>query len=658
MGTTPDAGTTPDLGTSAGTSQQPDRLSRLIDGLVSRWGSWGPTLSADGSQVAFLSDRRGQPEVWICPAEPVNGEAEAARALELSEDPVTSVTWSADGEWLAYTVAPDGGVRTHVWVVRPSGEDARLVAGSAYEHATLGPWSRTGHQLVVSVPRASISTVSRCDLVDPATGERERIAHGGLVQVLDICANERLVLLRGGRRGAHYCVTLDRHADQDHPLLPYPHTGSTESALMRPNAWSGRRDEVTAYLVTDAGQPRAVLTGVDLQVDGVRGSAGVLAARDDGELEAIDADDDGRQLTLVWNVQGLSVLELYDVCADTRTTVESLPGSVITGCVMARNGRSALVSVESPTSPSRLWRLDVAALTWSPVDGCSAPVEEPLVEPTLEHLLAHDGLPLSGWLYRGRGAGPPGPVLLSFHGGPEAQERPQFSAQHQLMAASGITVFAPNVRGSTGFGRQFAHLDDRNGRYNAINDVLSCVNFLIGRGVADPARIGISGRSYGGYLTLAGLVHYPQLFAAGVDICGMSDLLTFFRDTEPWIAEAAVTKYGHPEHDQALLEDLSPLHHADQIAAPLLVVHGEHDTNVPIGEARQIVAALTANGQPVDYLELLGEGHDYRLQSSRRILLERMVRFLGSHLQSDTAAAQSGNGVAPGAENDASFTAA
>ncbi|HEX8509772.1 MAG TPA: S9 family peptidase [Propionibacteriaceae bacterium] len=604
----------------------------LIEELVGSWASWGPTLSADGSRVAFLSDRRGKPEIWVCAAvTPPGVEPEPAQLLDLFEDPVTSVTWSADSEWLACTVAPDGGVRTHVWVVRPDGSDLRQVAGSAYEHATLGPWSRTGHQLVVSVPRASLSTVSRCDLVDPMTGERERIAHGGLVQVLDVSADERLVLLRGGRRGAHYCVTLDRHVDQDHPLLPYPHTGSTETALLRPNAWPGRSQELSAYLVTDAALPRAVLMGVDLGRDGVRGNAGVLAAREDGELEAIDADDEGRLLTLAWNVRGRSVLELFDATTGRCTEVPSLPGAVLNGCVLARNGGSVLVSVEGPQSPSRLWRLDIATLAWTPVDG-QPPHRRVLAEPTLEHFVAHDGLPLDGWLYRAPRHAGPGPVLLSFHGGPEAQERPGFSPQHQVLADSGITVFAPNVRGSTGYGRQFAHADDRLGRYAAINDVLSCVNFLISAGIADPDRIAISGRSYGGYLTLAALVRHPEVFAAGVDICGMSDLLTFYRDTEPWIAEAAVTKYGHPEHDQALLEDLSPLHRADQITAPLLVVHGEHDTNVPIGEARQIVAALQARGHPVRYLELPGEGHEYRRQSSRALLLTTMVEFLTAEL--------------------------
>ena len=214
--------------------------------------------------------------------------------------------------------------------------------------------------------------------------------------------------------------------------------------------------------------------------------------------------------------------------------------------------------------------------------------------------------------------------MLSLHGGPEAQERPVFSPQHQVLAAAGIAVFAPNVRGSSGFGRAFVHADDRYGRYDAIADVASCAQYLSSR-VADPGRIAVTGRSYGGYLTLAALVSYPDVFAAGVDICGMSDLLTFYRDTEPWIAEAATTKYGDPVTDATLLRDLSPLHHVERIVAPLLVVHGELDTNVPIGEAHQIVAALRALDRPVDYLQLAGEGHEYRRAASRIALIETIT---------------------------------
>src|SRR4029450_1763609 len=205
---------------------------------------------------------------------------------------------------------------------------------------------------------------------------------------------------------------------------------------------------------------------------------------------------------------------------------------------------------------------------------------------------------------RPRGQIGPGPAMLSLHGGPEAQERPTFNPQHQAMIPAGTTLFPPNIRGSSGFGRAFVHADDVHGRRDAFDDVLACRDFLVGNGIADPGRIAVRGRSYGGYLTLASLAFSPGLFAAGVDICGMSDLQTFFRDTEPWIAAAAVSKYGDPERDQTLLKAISLLHAAANIDVPLLVVHGALDSNVPIGEARQLVGALRRLGRPVEYLQL------------------------------------------------------
>jgi dipeptidyl aminopeptidase/acylaminoacyl peptidase len=252
----------------------------------------------------------------------------------------------------------------------------------------------------------------------------------------------------------------------------------------------------------------------------------------------------------------------------------------------------------------------------------------PLVTPTLETFAGRDGLPLTGWLYRAPGSAMAGPAALSLHGGPEAQERPGFDPHHQALAAAGIAVFAPNIRGSSGFGREFVHADDLHGRDDAFADVLAAAEHLVTEGIADAERIAVTGRSYGGYLTLASLAFSPGVFAAGIDICGMSDLVTFYRDSEPWIAAAAVSKYGHPERDRALLEAISPLAAADRIDVPLLVVHGEHDTNVPIGEARQIVSALQQLGRPVEYLQLESEGHTFRRADSRKLLARTMLRFL------------------------------
>jgi dipeptidyl aminopeptidase/acylaminoacyl peptidase len=383
---------------------------------------------------------------------------------------------------------------------------------------------------------------------------------------------------------------------------------------------------------TDAGLPRRAMVVVPLGAEGWGGVSGVIASREDAVLEGLDADDAGRQLLLVWNESGRSELELFDTVTRIGRRLPGLPGAVVSGALLSRDGRRVILAVEGPHRPRELWCLSTRTQVWTRVAEATALPESELVEPELISYPAHDGLPLTGWLYRVPGATTPGPAMLSLHGGPEAQERPVFSPQHQAMVAAGIAVLAPNIRGSSGFGRAFVHADDGHGRRDAFEDVVTSADELVRLGVAAQDSIAITGRSYGGYLTLAGLAFYPGYFAAGVDICGMSDLQTFYRDSEPWIAEAAKSKYGDPDTDTALLAAISPLHRAENIDVPLLVVHGELDTNVPIGEAHQIVQALRDLGRPVEYLQLDGEGHEYRRTDSRTLLITTMLGFLSSVL--------------------------
>jgi dipeptidyl aminopeptidase/acylaminoacyl peptidase len=610
---------------------QVEAAAALADALVDAWGSWGPNMTPDAARVAFISDRSGVPQVYIQDVV-LDGQQPAARHIQLSDDPVTKVRWAADSGWLTVEVATDGGVRTAVWVVRPDGSDARRVAGDAETHAELGPWTRSGHRFVVTMPGAVEGAPTRCYLADPATGRLDPLAEGDLIHVLDVSLEERFIVVRDGERGQQFVVVVDRLTDEDLSVLPPGATGSTDVALIRP-APEEHSGPVYVYLASDVGLPRRQLIGVPFGPNGWRGEPRTLAARDDAELEFVDADDAGRLLLLVWNVAGRSELELMDTATGGRTPITGLPGLVAADPVLSRDGSSVVLGVQGPTRPRELWHLDTTTHAWTRVTSAPPLPRQRLVVPRLETFAGRDGLPLTGWLYRAPGhLKEPGPVAIYLHGGPEAQERPSFSPQHQGLAAAGITVFAPNIRGSSGFGREFVHADDLTGRYAALADVLAAADHLVTTAVADPERIAVTGRSYGGYLTLASLAFAPGVFAAGVDICGMSDLVTFYRDSEPWIAAAAVSKYGHPERDRALLEEISPLASANLIDVPLLVVHGEHDTNVPIGEAHQIVAALRALDRPVEYLELRGEGHDYRRAHSRKRLNRAMLAFLTAAL--------------------------
>ncbi len=613
-----------------------NEVEELARELVAAYGAWAPMMTSDASRVAFVSDRTGTPQLWVQDVPGPGAERPEPQLIPLGSDPVLSVGWSPDDQWISCSVATGGGVRTEVWVTRPDGTDTRRVAGGPHPvhggHAVLGPWAREGHGLVVTLAHDDPTVPHECIRIDPSTGERTLIAQGGLIAMLDLSADGRFALLRDGTRGQQFCRLVDRSRDEDYPLLPWAETGSTDVGLLRPPP-AGDDADMTVYLVTDAGRSRRELVAIGLFDGGRRAGAGTLAARSDAELEFADADAAGERVLCVWNVHGRSEVEFVDTATGERHPVPDLPGEVVSTSVLSRDASCAVLAVEGPAQPRRLWRLDCVTLAWTPVTAASLHPPVDLVAPQLVEFDAHDGLPLSAWLYPAR-AGVGGPAMISLHGGPEAQERPVFSPQHQVMAAAGITVLAPNIRGSSGFGRAFVHADDRWGRFDAIRDIADCARILAVRNLADPRRIAVTGRSYGGYASLLALTRHGPAFAAGVDICGMSNLHTFYRDTEPWIAAAATTKYGDPVRDAALLAQISPLHAAASITVPLLVVHGELDTNVPRGEATQIVQRLRSLGRDVEYLELAGEGHEYRRAESKLLLLRTLTDFLARVLSS------------------------
>jgi dipeptidyl aminopeptidase/acylaminoacyl peptidase len=588
--------------------------------------SWRPTLAPDGRSVAFVSDRSGTPQAWV--TELVDGHA---RLLPTGFDPVHRVRWSPDGRWIACLVAPDGAARTEVWVIRPDGGDLRQVAGFGDHTATFGEWSHHSSQLAVAETGGPHND-SRAFLLQPDSGRRQPLRQADLLAALDVSADDRWALLRHGPRSARWLevVTVDR--DTRRPVLRSGH-GSTDAGHFV-------ADTSTVLVRTDVDRDLAALLAVDLTDPSAEPR--VAAERDDAELEAFTVSGDGSTAALLWNVNGgRSDLTFLDPRTFAARPGPTLPGAVISDVELSPDGRVLVCTAQGPDQPRTIWRVDVASGKVHPVTyGPAAIVPDVDMTPTLERFAARDGLALTGWLYRS-GDGP-GPTALWFHGGPESQHRPTFSPLFRDLVARGINVFAPNVRGSSGFGRRFVNADNRERRHAAIDDVAAAVDHMVARGVADPARVGCMGRSYGGYLTLAALVRFPDLFAAGVDVCGMADLETFYERTEPWIAAAAVTKYGHPEHDRELLRELSPLHRIDRLRAPLLVVHGAHDTNVPLHEAEQVVAALDARRATWQFLRFADEGHEILARENRAYYIRAVGDWFVTHLDAASAGAPVG----------------
>ncbi|PYU27416.1 MAG: hypothetical protein DMG32_07085 [Acidobacteria bacterium] len=198
-------------------------------------------------------------------------------------------------------------------------------------------------------------------------------------------------------------------------------------------------------------------------------------------------------------------------------------------------------------------------------------------------------------------------------------------------------VFAPNVRGSSGYGKRFVNLDNGPLPVNGVKDIESCVKYLVDSRIADPKRIGVTGGSYGGYMTMAGVTEFPDLFAAGVDLFGIVNFATFFQHTEPWMAAISTVEYGDPVTQADLLKRLSPLYKLDRVKAAIMVQHGANDTNVPVIEAEQIVNNLRSRGVPVEYILFPDEGHGFRRMSNRIRSTVSMVEFFNKYINTGAA---------------------
>ena len=193
-------------------------------------------------------------------------------------------------------------------------------------------------------------------------------------------------------------------------------------------------------------------------------------------------------------------------------------------------------------------------------------------------------------------------------------------------------MFAPNVRGSSGFGKRFVNLDNGALRFDAIQDIASTVIYLTENGIAKSGRIGIMGGSYGGYMTMAGLAEFPDDFAAGVNLYGVVNFKTFFEQTEPWMASISKIEYGDPETEGELLDALSPIHKLDRVKAPTLVLHGANDTNVPVYEAEQVVEKLRERQIPVEYILFPDEGHGFHNEDNRIAAATAIVNWFRQYL--------------------------
>ena len=581
---------------------------------------WSPTFAPDGEQLAFVSDLTGSPQVWRMPIS--GGFPQAVTAFE---EQVSCVIWSPDGQWLAVESAPGGGMNSQIDIVRPDGSDRRRLTAGGSSNNLLSAWTRDGHCLLFSSNMDHADSMD-CFRICMDSGQLDKLASNrGTGQVEDASLDgKKLLISRVVYRGDNNIFLAEPCHEREQILTPHDPLASFGNARFF-------RDEATVYAISNRDSDLACLCRLSLDGD----SDWITArAREDAELVEFAMSANGELAALIWNIAGRHELELMQPADGVTGRIIDLPAEIVDSLQFSPDGLLVALCITGARSPQDIWVLDTKTLalrqlTRSPHIGVEL---EKLAGARLLEYAAHDGLPLTGWLYLPGDCEAPYAIVLSFHGGPEGQEQPRFRYEYQALLAQGIAVFAPNVRGSSGFGKRFVNLDNGALRFDAIQDIATTAEYLLETGVAEAGRIGIMGGSYGGYMTMAGLAEFPQLFAAGVNLFGVVNFKTFFERTEPWMASISKVEYGDPDTEGELLDALSPIHKLDRVSAPTLVLHGANDTNVPVYEAEQVVQKLHERDVPVDYVLFPDEGHGFKNENNRITAATAIVEWFMKHL--------------------------
>jgi dipeptidyl aminopeptidase/acylaminoacyl peptidase len=305
---------------------------------------------------------------------------------------------------------------------------------------------------------------------------------------------------------------------------------------------------------------------------------------------------------------------------------------VTTQPVWSRDGKRLAFVFSGPADNPNIWVWDLdedrcRQVTFVTRGGIP---RESFVAPELVSFRSFDSLEIPAFLYMPNSERPA--VVVSVHGGPEGQTRPIFNAVTQYLVNQGYAVLAPNVRGSTGYGRTYTHLDDVEKRMDSVADLEAAVRWLRESGRVDGERIAVMGGSYGGFMVLAALTTYPDIWAAGVDIVGIANLETFLRNTGAYRRHWRIPEYGDPDRDAELFRRISPIHHVEKITAPLLVLHGDNDPRVPLSEAEQMVEALQRLDRPVRLMRFDDEGHGIIKLKNRLVAYPAIGEFLDRYL--------------------------
>ena len=542
------------------------------------------SVQPNGELIAFTMDSGGSENAQIYVMNPENGRTVLVSDGESRNG---SVLWSRGGEKIAFGTTRRNGASNDVWIMDYKyPEQAKMVFASPDGTSwTPADWSKDSSKILL---QNYISvTSSRIFIVDTQTGESELVSNN---------EDSSNLALAFGASGRGFFFLTDQFG----------------------------QFRQLAYKSLTNGRIKIISEAIPWNIEG-------FAISKDRKKAAFTA-----------NEGGFSVLYLMDARSFKFKKVEMKNKGLIGGIKFSDDGKKLGLSLNNAKSPSEthivnlgkrnLDYLDVIQWTESEVGGLNT---DEFVQPNLISFKSFDNLEVPAFIYKPKDVKEPVPVIITIHGGPESQYRPRFSSSiQQWVKRLGAAVIAPNVRGSNGYGKEYLKMDNGFKREDSVKDIGALLDWVKTQPDLDSDRVAVIGGSYGGYMVLASAVYYSDQLIGAVDRVGISNFVTFLKNTEDYRRDLRRVEYGDERDPEmrAFLEKISPNNNVAEIDIPMLVIQGENDPRVPVTESEQVVEALRKEGKTVWYMNALNEGHGFRKKENSDVSQQVTLMFFEKYL--------------------------
>jgi dipeptidyl aminopeptidase/acylaminoacyl peptidase len=578
-----------------------------------------PSFRPDGYELLYTTNISGVAQVWR-----ISAYSGYSQQLTFDTNGVDGAWWSpADRNWMVVSAATRGSERSQLYLVSPYGSQWYRVTPSDEAISNFGTWAHDGSRFAFSTNSRNQKDFDVYEysaeskeifLLYQGEGDQTAASYSG--------DNRFLLIVREHSSANTDLLLYDRQTGQTRRLTPHEGNVQYRSPLWTP-------DGKGFYLLTDQGRDFTALAYWPLDSAACR-----WVETPDWDVEQFALSKNGEMLAWTVNEQGYSRFHFRDLRRNTHIGAARVPEGVIDGLEFSPDGSKLAFCLGGADRPYDIWMYETGSdrlsqTTSSAIGGLPQGL---LRVPELVEYETFDGRKIPAFWYVPWQSKGKMPVVVAIHGVAAGQARPDVSPLLQYFVRRGFAVLEPNIRGSSGYGKTYMAMDDVHKRADAVQDVEYAARWLKARPDVDAKKLVIYGNSYGGFMVLASLTTYPDTWAAGLEVAGIANVVSFLENTSADFRAFAESEYGSLATDREFLTQISPLTHVDKIKAPLLIIQGANDPLVPKSEADQMAEALRARGRVVEYVLFDDEGHGLRKTRNRIIGYSAAVEFVEKHV--------------------------